>query len=375
MKHPNVIILLSIIFLSACSKEPMIRLSEERQAYITEKQNIEQASHKNKGEEKTVNIEITNEVAYDETMSFDDIVDFIPIQPNQINQYIENDQEFFRYMEFVDGNLKMMQVREQKPTSISNHYYAWDEQQISDLGVGEGTNIPSNQLSNLSTERSNIILKAPIQKGNSWEMSSEEIASITNLYETVNINGSTYQDVVEVAYQDDQQIKYFAKGLGIVAEINPDDSLVLSSISQNSYFQVQIPIKAPQQVDNKLVLVDDVAPIKFQTNEESANIYTKLFQTLGWITPDISVNKINKETYYINVDFTPGIVAAMNQNEVTERGIIPAIVMTMIEHYGVEAVQLTVNGLGMTPNTISYPDGGLWYPNDMWKTDINQSFS
>lgn len=375
MKHPNVIILLSIIFLSACSKEPMIRLSEERQAYITEKQNIEQASHKNKGEEKTVNIEITNEVAYDETMSFDDIVDFIPIQPNQINQYIENDQEFFRYMEFVDGNLKMMQVREQKPTSISNHYYAWDEQQISDLGVGEGTNIPSNQLSNLSTERSNIILKAPIQKGNYWEMSSEEIASITNLYETVNINGSTYQDVVEVAYQDGQQKKYFAKGLGIVAEINPDDSLVLSSISQNSYFQVQIPIKAPQQVDNKLVLVDDVAPIKFQTNEESANIYTKLFQTLGWITPDISVNKINKETYYINVDFTPGIVAAMNQNEVTERGVIPAIVMTMIEHYGVEAVQLTVNGLGMTPNTISYPDGGLWYPNDMWKTDINQSFS
>lgn len=375
MKHPNVIILLSIIFLSACSKEPMIRLSEERQAYITEKQNIEQASHKNKGEEKTVNIEITNEVAYDETMSFDDIVDFIPIQPNQINQYIENDQEFFRYMEFVDGNLKMMQVREQTPTSISNHYYAWDAQQISDLGVGEGTNIPSNQLSNLSTERSNIILKAPIQKGNSWEMSSEEIASITNLYETVNINGTTYQDVVEVAYQDGQQIKYFAKGLGIVAEINPDDSLVLSSISQNSYFQVQIPIKAPQQVDNKLVLVDDVAPIKFQTNEESANIYTKLFQTLGWITPDISVNKINKETYYINVDFTPGIVVAMNQNEVTERGIIPAIVMTMIEHYGVEAVQLTVNGLGMTPNTISYPDGGLWYPNDMWKTDINQSFS
>lgn len=375
MKHPNVIILLSIIFLSACSKEPMIRLSEERQAYITEKQNIEQASHKNKGEEKTVNIEITNEVAYDETMSFDDILDFIPIQPNQINQYIENDQEFFRYMEFVDGNLKMMQVREQTPTSISNHYYAWDATQISDLGVGEGTNIPSNQLSNLSTEGSNIILKAPIQKGNSWEMSSEEIASITNLYETVNINGTTYQDVVEVAYQDDQQIKYFAKGLGIVAEINPDDSLVLSSISQNSYFQVQIPIKAPQQVDNKLVLVDDVAPIKFQTNEESANIYTKLFQTLGWITPDISVNKINKETYYINVDFTPGIVAAMNQNEVTERGIIPAIVMTMIEHYGVEAVQLTVNGLGMTPNTISYPDGGLWYPNDMWKTDINQSFS
>lgn len=375
MKHPNVIILLSIIFLSACSKEPMIRLSEERQAYITEKQNIEQASHKNKGEEKTVNIEITNEVAYDETMSFDDIVDFIPIQPNQINQYIENDQEFFRYMEFVDGNLKMMQVREQTPTAISNHYYAWDATQISDLGVGEGTNIPSNQLSNLSTERSNIILKAPIQKGNSWEMSSEEIASITNLYETVNINGTTYQDVVEVAYQDGQQIKYFAKGLGIVAEINPDDSLVLSSISQNSYFQVQIPIKAPQQVDNKLVLVDDVAPIKFQTNEESANIYTKLFQTLGWITPDISVNKINKETYYINVDFTPGIVAAMNQNEVTERGIIPAIVMTMIEHYGVEAVQLTVNGLGMTPNTISYPDGGLWYPNDMWKTDINQSFS
>lgn len=375
MKHPNVIILLSIIFLSACSKEPMIRLSEERQAYITEKQNIEQASHKNKGEEKTVNIEITNEVAYDETMSFDDIVDFIPIQPNQINQYIENDQEFFRYMEFVDGNLKMMQVREQTPTAISNHYYAWDAQQISDLGVGESTNIPSNQLSNLSTEGSNIILKAPIQKGNSWEMSSEEIASITNLYETVNINGTTYQDVVEVAYQDGQQIKYFAKGLGIVAEINPDDSLVLSSISQNSYFQVQIPIKAPQQVDNKLVLVDDVAPIKFQTNEESANIYTKLFQTLGWITPDISVNKINKETYYINVDFTPGIVAAMNQNEVTERGIIPAIVMTMIEHYGVEAVQLTVNGLGMTPNTISYPDGGLWYPNDMWKTDINQSFS
>lgn len=375
MKHPNVIILLSIIFLSACSKEPMIRLSEERQAYITEKQNIEQASHKNKGEEKTVNIEITNEIAYDETMSFDDIVDFIPIQPNQINQYIENDQEFFRYMEFVDGNLKMMQVREQTPTAISNHYYAWDAQQISDLGVGEGTNIPSNQLSNLSTERSNIILKAPIQKGNSWEMSSEEIASITNLYETVNINGSTYQDVVEVAYQDGQQIKYFAKGLGIVAEINPDDSLVLSSISQNSYFQVQIPIKAPQQVDNKLVLVDDVAPIKFQTNEESANIYTKLFQTLGWITPDISVNKINKETYYINVDFTPGIVAAMNQNEVTERGIIPAIVMTMIEHYGVEAVQLTVNGLGMTPNTISYPDGGLWYSNDMWKTDISQSFS
>lgn len=375
MKHPNVIILLSIIFLSACSKEPMIRLSEERQAYITEKQNIEQASHKNKGEEKTINIEITNEVAYDETMSFENIVDFIPIQPNQMNQFIENEQELFRYMEFVDGNLKRMQVREQTPTAISNHYYAWDATQITDLGIGEGTIIPSNQLSNLSTEGSEIILKAPIQKGNTWEMSSEKIASITNLFETVDINGTTYQDVVEVTYQDGQQIQYFAKGLGIVAEINSDNSLVLSSISQNSYFQVQIPIKTPQQVDNKLVLVDDVAPIKFQTNEEAANIYTKLFQTLGWITPDISVNKINKEISYINVDFTPGIVAAMNQSEATERGIIPAIVMTMIEHYSVEAVQLTVDGLGMTPNTISYPDGGLWYPNDMWKTDINQSFS
>ena len=91
-----------------------------------------------------------------------------------------------------------------------------------------------------------------------------------------------------------------------------------------------------------------------------------MFRKEGWINSSVEVKDIKIESQTALVDFTPGIVAAMNQHTARETAVLPAIVQTIADNYGVKQVKLTVGGLILTPDTLPMPDNGIWEVNPNW---------
>lgn len=68
------------------------------------------------------------------------------------------------------------------------------------------------------------------------------------------------------------------------------------------------------------------------------------------------------------VNFTSGVVATLNEHPAGEQAVIASIVTTVADFLQVDSVRLEVQGNGMLPATIEYPEGGIYSVNPAWLT-------
>lgn len=120
------LIYLAILFrliLSGCQKEPTIRLIEERQAALSIERIEEQENESLEDTNNSLMFEPKTFIAYDDDYLFEDISDFIPIQANQVNVFDENGVITQQYLDYMDSNAKILQVREVAQEGTMNIYY------------------------------------------------------------------------------------------------------------------------------------------------------------------------------------------------------------------------------------------------------------
>lgn len=376
MKNSKWIILFFVIFLVSCTHDPMIRLSAERQAEIAEKEKI--ASEQSQAATPVASaFEMSGQKTYDQAMVFDDMTAFIPIQPNQVMKFQKGTSEFQRYMDFVDGGLQQIQMRTQSLAQNLSTIYTWSNDAIEEYMIFEDAILPTNHLqADLTTTVSRKILSAPIQVGTQWDALNQQQAEITQLYQELVMNGQTFHDVVEVSFMNEANNVtsklYIAKSVGIIAEVTDEvaDTMFVTGFSQNTYYQQEVNIYVPTVADNLNKLITKAVSLTWQTNDDLANIYTKLFTAENWLNQSVKINQIALLNNQLSLDFTPGVVAAMNANEFSEVGVLPAIVATLTHHFDVDSVALTVNGLGLLPDILPYPDGGIWSFNEQWLENL-----
>ena len=370
-----------VLLLSACKQEPMIHISPDVQASIDKKAADRQGTTNNSTAETSASMtEISGEV---DTSAWQkapeatqyDISHYAPNGINQLKEFETTEGSQLVYTDYTDNNRQLWQIRTLLPNGRANV-------SIYQL-TKEGWQISWQALDSLDTtshldqvSHTNRIpyLMAPIQVGTMWQDSQGSRSTITNLYQSAKIGDATYEDVIEVTtFRSDQEVHtYYAKDQGLVMSsqkaINSGGENIALTLKSNQH-QVSITqsinIAKPSNQMNP-ILTKGTGKLTWQTNQNPGKTFTELFRKEGWINASVEVKDIKIDSQIATVDFTPGVVAAMNQHTARETAVLPAIVQTIADYYGVSQVKLTVGGLILSPDTLPIPANGIWEVNPSW---------
>ena len=370
-----------VLLLSACKQEPMIHISPDVQASIDKKAADRQGTANNSSADTSASMaEISGEIdtsawqkAPDGTQY--DISHYAPNGINQLKEFETSEGTQLVYTDYIDNNRQLWQIRTLLPNGRANV-------SIYQL-TKEGWQISWQALDSLDTtshldqvSHTNRIpyLMAPIQVGTMWQDSQGSRSTITNLYQSAKIGDATYEDVIEVTtFRSDQEVHtYYAKDQGLVMSsqkaINSGGENIALTLKSNQH-QVSITqsinIAKPSNQMNP-ILTKGTGKLTWQTNQNPGKTFTELFRKEGWINASVEVKDIKIDSQIATVDFTPGVVAAMNQHTARETAVLPAIVQTIADYYGVSQVKLTVGGLILSPDTLPIPANGIWEVNPSW---------
>lgn len=370
-----------VLLLSACKQEPMIHISPDVQASIDKKAADRQGTATN-GSSETSSTVAENTGEYD-TSSWQkapdgtqyEISHYVPNGINQLKEFDTHDGLQIVYTDYVDTNRQLWQVRTLLPNgraNVSVYQLTKEGWQIS--WQAQDTLDTSNHLEQISHTHRIPYLMAPLQVGTMWQDSQGSRSTITNLYQSATIGSSNYEDVIEVTtFQSDQELHtYYAKNQGLIMSsqkaINSGGENITLTLKSNQH---QVSITQPINIakpSNQMnpILTKGTGHLTWQTNQNPGKTFTELFRKEGWINSSVEVKDVKIESQTALVDFTPGIVAAMNQHTARETAVLPAIVQTIADYYGVKQVKLTVGGLILTPDTLPMPDNGIWEVNPNW---------
>ena len=370
-----------VLLLSACKQEPMIHISPDVQASIDKKAADRQGTANNSSADTSAGMtEISGEI---DTSAWQkapeatqyDISHYAPNGINQLKEFETSEGTQLVYTDYIDNNRQLWQIRTLLPNGRANV-------SIYQL-TKEGWQISWQALDSLDTtshldqvSHTNRIpyLMAPIQVGTMWQDSQGSRSTITNLYQSAKIGDETYEDVIEVTtFRSDQEVHtYYAKDQGLIMSsqkaINSGGENIALTLKSNQH-QVSITqsinIAKPSNQMNP-ILTKGTGKLTWQTNQNPGKTFTELFRKEGWINASVEVKDIKIDSQIATVDFTPGVVAAMNQHTARETAVLPAIVQTIADYYGVSQVKLTVGGLILSPDTLPIPANGIWEVNPSW---------
>lgn len=383
------------ILLSGCSSEPMIQLSEENQAKLEEKR-AQSSEVSNNVDADTISETAQTESILDvpETVTLAELdpsswtqlpegttlelSNYLPYVAYQLKQFSNESGSYTTYVDFFDENKRVMQVREIVGATNYVNIYEWSEQAIQLTARHENIALFENLTQDVSsTPDANLtLLSAPVAVGTTWSYDGTHTSQIVGLYESLTLGEQQYTEVVEVStpFEAYDLRQYYASGDGLILTRYVDNVEVSTGeqfwqVTGNSHQVMMILNRdvAQPQTEGEYLLSLEKVPFAYQTNDSLARAFQRLFTDLGWITDDIVVNSLTvDEAGVANLDFSAGVVAAFNQHPSTETSIIPAIVTTVGHYFDVTQVRLTVNTVGLLPDTLAYPENGIYQVDASW---------
>lgn len=383
------------ILLSGCSSEPMIQLSEENQAKLEEKR-AQSSEVSNNVDADTISETAQTESILDvpETVTLAELdpsswtqlpegttlelSNYLPYVAYQLKQFSNESGSYTTYVDFFDESNRVMQVREIVGATNYVNIYEWSEQAIQLTARHENIALFENLTQDVSsTPDANLtLLSAPVAVGTTWSYDGTHTSQIVGLYESLTLGEQQYTEVVEVStpFEAYDLRQYYASGDGLILTRYVDNVEVSTGeqfwqVTGNSHQVMMILNRdvAQPQTEGEYLLSLEKVPFAYQTNDSLARAFQRLFTDLGWITDDIVVNSLTvDEAGVANLDFSAGVVAAFNQHPSTETSIIPAIVATVGHYFNVTQVRLTVNTVGLLPDTLAYPENGIYQVDASW---------
>ncbi|MRI86020.1 hypothetical protein GIY09_09110 [Aerococcaceae bacterium WS4759] len=383
------------ILLSGCSSEPMIQLSEENQAKLEEKR-AQSSEVSNNVDADTISETAQMESILDvpETVTLAELdpsswtqlpegttlelSNYLPYVAYQLKQFSNESGSYTTYVDFFDESNRVMQVREIVGATNYVNIYEWSEQAIQLTARHENIALFENLTQDVSsTPDANLtLLSAPVAVGTTWSYDGTHTSQIVGLYESLTLGEQQYTEVVEVStpFEAYDLRQYYASGDGLILTRYVDNAEVSTGeqfwqVTGNSHQVMMILNRdvAQPQTEGEYLLSLEKVPFAYQTNDSLARAFQRLFTDLGWITDDIVVNSLTvDEAGVANLDFSAGVVAAFNQHPSTETSIIPAIVTTLGHYFDVTQVRLTVNTVGLLPDTLAYPENGIYQVDASW---------
>lgn len=220
-------------------------------------------------------------------------------------------------------------------------------------------------------DREEIIIKEPLQVGNSWEVEAG-VRKITAVDKEVKVPSGKYKALeVTTKYENSdgaKKVDYYTKNLGLIKTVyqgvdkNFRIETKLEEISKDVAKTYDIRFFYPNFHDENLVAHEYA--IDFTTDDDIKDIFMdKLrYPPKEGLTRLISKNTtLNKLEFLadgaIKIDFSQELVSEMQAGHFLESMIIQGITNTFAEHYNTTQVYITLNGEAYQSGHIMLEEG------------------
>jgi len=281
------------------------------------------------------------------------IGDYYPFKENVILSYqgIGNEYaEMKTFLEFVEGNRAQMKIM--NPGTVFVKVLEYKNGELKEM-FSEGEFYHIENMINSNSNTNNVILKEPLELGNTWLNTEGNEMKITALNKDVETPSGNYQ-ALEVTTEFGEgriQKDYYAKDIGLVAKVYTDGDFEVSTLLEgidNGEKEIEITTYYPtfDEIGTSYVKRN----IEFGTNDNIEDILEDLLKNppskklIPPISKDTKINKIhlNRESWTLEVDFSKELLVERNAGSSFETEIIKSIVNTLGKFYDVEKVYITV---------------------------------
>lgn len=279
------------------------------------------------------------------------IEELYPITENTKYSYEGEGNEFATYVSFVDyvSNNRIQNRTNNGGTETVNVYEIKDDQLT--LLYSRGETYFRHNFLNKEYGEGKVLLKGPLEEGNSWAYDENTTATITNLSKEIVTTLGNYQ-AIEVTLEGEQgkTVNYYAKDVGLIKTISSGESYevssTLSSIENNIPLIQTIALFYPN-TDGSIDTID--VQIEFNTNDEPKDIIEEVVKELS-VYEILSPNTIINELYFdeeensVHIDLSDDFISEMNAGASFENLILQSLTNTLGNYYGVQEVYLTIDG-------------------------------
>ena len=217
-------------------------------------------------------------------------------------------------------------------------------------------NLLSDKILNARDKKKDeILLKAPLKKGNTWTLNDGSKRTITNISADVKTPLKTYK-AIEVTTQGkgkDKTIEYYAENVGLVKTVFISDGMEVKSelkaIEENATLTQNIKFFYPNIDSTKLYYKEK--SVDFKTNDITRQTLQKVYKDILKDTGTTVLTKNTKINYlYLNrdgmvyIDLSKDFLKEMNAGSSYEGMILQSIAATFGDYYGANKVVLTIDG-------------------------------
>ncbi|MDR7870628.1 MAG: GerMN domain-containing protein [Tissierellaceae bacterium] len=283
------------------------------------------------------------------------ISDYFPFKEDTVYDYEGIGNEFAEqktYLEFIEGNRAQLKIL--NPATNVVKVLEYGDGELSEVYY-EGEFYHIENLLNNKGEKNNILLKEPIEIGNSWTTPDGYNRSITGLDVEIKTPMDTFTslEVTTDLGEGKVQKHYYARDIGLVASIyeegsNKVETLLKSMI--NEPLEHNLQIYYPLNSDVKTVYT--IESINFYTNQSIEKLLEDLMKNPSYnsLMPILSnstvINsiKLDRNSWTLRVDFSREFLTDMNAGSSLETEILKSVVNTLGKFYDVENVYISIEG-------------------------------
>lgn len=279
--------------------------------------------------------------------------DYYPLKANTIYIYEGMGNEYAAFdvnVDYLEGN--KIQIRENNGgTELVKVIQVTADEVKTVFSRGE-TYFRESFLTRTS-EKEDILLKAPLTVGTSWKQSDGNTSTITGVDVDVTVPLGTYKAIeVTTKAVGGDNISYYAKGVGLVKKVfktgTDEITSSLKEIKENAAHSKRMSFYFPN-ADGKIVRVNRT--VDFRTNDITRMVLEHIYREIG---KEQNSNVISENTeiksLYLNadgmvyIDLSKEFVSEMNAGSMFEYLILQSVVNTFGDFYGETKVMLTIEG-------------------------------
>lgn len=283
------------------------------------------------------------------------ISDYFPFKENAYYDYEGIGNEFAEqqsFFEYIEGNKAQIKISNPGTTVIKVIEYKEDA--LIEIYYEAEFYHVENMINN-SSEKQDILLKEPLEVGNSWSDPDGHKRSITG----VNMEIETpYGDfmAIEVTTELGESArtkKYYAKDVGLVASIYEDKSGQVKTLLKSlKEIPLEINIKTYYPLFSDIKTVYTNSKIQFNTNEKIEKILEGVLKNppseglLPVISQGTVINTIvlDRGQWVLKADFSKELLREMNMGSSQEGEMLKSLVNTLGDFYDIDQVYISIEG-------------------------------
>ncbi|MEL7649014.1 MAG: GerMN domain-containing protein [Sedimentibacter sp.] len=279
------------------------------------------------------------------------IEDYYPFTENTKYTYEGEGNEFAFFTTYVDyTDESRIQLRSDNGGTETVKVMELNNGQLTQL-LNRGETYFRENFTDNQLQGGRILLKEPLEEGDSWTNDDETTSTITSIDREVVTKIGNYQ-TIEVTTEGPQgkTTDFYAKDIGLVKTVSEGEgyqvSSTLSSVEKDQPFIQTITLFYPD-ADGTAINTAAVQ-ISFNTNDNPKDIIEKNIKDLSVyeiLSPNAKINELyfDEQENSVHIDLSKEFVTEMNAGSGFEAMILQCLTNTLGTYYQVNDVYITID--------------------------------